>query len=198
MIVLAGIFGIFMLGQMQIPLTAKPPIQLVGKGNTHSVQIAVNGKPEFNGIYKKIPFGMHLPSGRHLLTARRDGYFLDRAQVNIKPGSVLEEVTFNLRPKADFAHVAVSANWTTSPTVVVNFNEGFYVARLETSPVGEGKAHAIPDLQVGTEYRVTASVADDGRRRDVACRFTPTQVPNGQSTILHIDFVAKNCTIFIR
>ncbi len=198
MVVLGGLFGIFMLGHMQVPLTAKPPIQLVGKGNTHSVQIAVNGKPAFNGSYKKIPVGLRLPPGRHVLTARRDGYFSDQAQVNIKPDSVLDEVTFNLRPKGEFASVAVSANWVTSPTVVVNLNEGFYVARLKTSPNGEGKAQPIPDLQAGQEYRVTASVAEDGGRRDVACRFTPARLPDGKSTILHIDFVARNCTIFIR
>ena len=142
--------------------------------------------------------GLRLAPGRHVLTARREGYFSDQTQVNIKPGSYLEEVTFNLRPKGEFANVAVSANWATSPTVVVNLNDGFYVARLETNPNGEGKPQPIPDLQAGQEYRVTASVAEDGGRRDVACRFTPARLPDGKKTVLHIDFIAKNCTIFIK
>ncbi len=198
LVIFGGLAGMMMLGQLRVPLTAKDPAQLVGKGNTNSVQLSINGKPAFHGSYKKIPIAIRLPPGRHVLTARRDGYFSDQTQVEIRPGTVLEEVTFNLKPKGEFARVAISANWATSPTIQVNINEGFYVTRIPTNPNGEGAAQAVPDLQIGQEYRITASAAEDASHRDVSCRFTPSRLPADKRTQLHIDFVAQNCTIFIR
>ena len=197
-VVVAALAGIFMFGQVPVPLTAKDPVQLVGKGNVYSAQIAVNGKSMFRGAYKRIPVGLRLPPGRHLITAHRDGYFSDQVEVDVKPGSVLEELRFNLRPKSEFTRVAVSANWATSPTVVVRVNDGFYVAKLSSGANGTGVQSPLPDLLPDREYTVTAATVEDGGLNEVACRFKPTRRPDGQETLLHIDFIARNCTVFMK
>jgi len=197
-VIVAALTGILMFGQVPIPLTAKDPVQLVGKGNVYSAQIAVNGKSLFRGGYKRIPVGLRLPPGRHLITAHRDGYFSDQVEVDVKTGSVLEELNFKLRPKSEFARVAVSANWATSPTVVVRVNDGFYVAKLSSSANGTGAQEALPDLLPDREYTVTAATVEDGGLNEVACRFTPPRRPEGLQTLLHIDFIARNCTVFLK
>jgi serine/threonine protein kinase len=194
---IAGLTGILMFGQVPVPLTAKDPVQIVGKGNIYSAQIAVNGKSLFRGGYKRVPVGLRLPPGRHLITAHRDGYFSDQVEVEVKSGSVLEEIKFNLRPKADFARVAVSANWATSPTVVVRVNDGFYVAKLSSGANGNGTQEALPDLSPGKEYTVTAATVEDGGLNEVACRFTPERRADDRQTVLHIDFIARNCTVYL-
>jgi len=197
-VIVAALTGILIFGQVPIPLTAKDPVQLVGKGNVYSAQIAVNGKSLFRGGYKRIPVGLRLPPGRHLITAHRDGYFSDQVEVDVKTGSVLEELNFKLRPKSEFARVAVSANWATSPTVVVRVNDGFYVAKLSSSANGTGAQEALPDLLPDREYTVTAATVEDGGLNEVACRFTPPRRPEGLQTLLHIDFIARNCTVFLK
>lgn len=198
MIIISGLAGIIMLGRVPVAFTAKEPAQIVGKGNTHSMQLSINGRTAFDGGYKKIPMALRLPPGRHVVTARRDGYYSDQKQIDIRSGTVLEEVMFNLKPKVEFARVGISANWATSPIVVVNINDGYYVTRISSGSDVPGTTAMVPDLQSGKEYNVVAAIAEDGMRKDVSCRFTPTRLPQGRFTLLHIDFVTRNCTVFIR
>lgn len=197
-VILAGLTGLLMLGRLPGPLAAKTPIQVLATGNVYSAKFAINGEPFDGGRYRKIPLGLRLPPGKYMIQASREGYYSASARVKIDSGDYLKEVPLKFRLKSQQNAIKVTAKWATGPTVMVNVDDGFQVVKIRNGIQGSSDTAEITDLQSGTQYSLTATVAERNQRKEVRCRFVPPEFKADQEALLQIDFIEKKCTLFVK
>lgn len=187
-----------MMGKIPGPLAARTPVQILASGNVPSAKFTINGQSYEGGRFRKLPLGLRLNPGKHLIIASRPGYYSASAQVAISRGDYLKEIPLKFRAKSKLTSVKVAAKWATGPSVVVNVDHGFQVVKIATDAKGTSESVTIDDLQRGTEYSVTAAVAEHGQKKEVQCRFVPPETQDRQEALLQIDFIEKKCTMFVK